>query len=76
VRVRSKISWHIVLIAHYIDGDFAIACCILGHGGARATRSLDSAIRPSDFVALGELPDVIGRSEGKRLNGHGRLAAA
>ena len=27
-----------------------------------------------DFVALGELADVIGRPEGERLNGHGGLA--
>src|SRR5258708_30330210 len=31
--------------------------------------------RRSDFVALRELPNVIGRAESQGLNGHGRLAA-
>ena len=30
----------------------------------------------SDFIAHGESPDMIGRAESQRLNGHGRLASA
>src|SRR5260370_17903863 len=32
--------------------------------------------RTSNFIALGELPDVVGCAERQRLNGHRRLASA
>src|ERR1700737_1236753 len=43
---------------------------------ASRRRCVCTATRASDLAALGELPDVVGRAERERLNGHGRLASA